>query len=97
MKTLKPLLCFNPLCEVMHPPGASTSLRETVNNVAMIGRAWCGESLTERGGVTHNIYNWLHSTMMVFHRSVQTIRKRHISSLSIPLSLTITLRGTAYE
>ena len=99
MKTLKPFLCFNPLGGVVHQTDASTSLRETAKNVAMIGRAWCGESLTERGGVTHNVYNRQHSTMMVFHRSVQSISERRIKSLTftIPLFLTITLRGAGYE
>jgi len=99
MKTLKPLLCFNPLGGVVHQTDASTSLRETAKKVAMIGRAWCGESLTERGGVTHNIYNRQHSTMVVFHRSVPQKSKCRIRSLTftIPLFLTITLRGSAYE
>ena len=99
MKNLKPLLCSNPLSEVVHQPGASTPLRETTKNVAMIGRAWCGESLTERGSVTHNIYNRQHSTMVVFHRSVPQTLKHCLTALSftLPLFLTITLRGPSYE
>jgi len=85
---------FSPFSEVMHRGDASTSLRKSAQNVTNSGRAWCGDSLTERGSVTHLTYKQQHSTMMVLHRSVPQIIKHNLKNPFLYHSLT--LNGAAH-
>lgn len=59
----------NPFSRVMHQPDASTLLRHIHQVVETIGRAGCGDSLTERGSIARLGTFWQRSTMTHFHRS----------------------------